>query len=127
MSAYVLKYPKGSVGKARALRRTMTDAARRLWSRLRNNQWGVHFRREVPQGPYYCDFLCVSARLVVEVDGSQHYTEEGHAHDEKRDAYLRRHGFIVLRFSDRDVLTKLDGVLQTIYEHIYQNENSPLL
>src|SRR5437867_9689209 len=119
MSPYRLKYPKGSVGKARAFRRTMTDAGGKLWSRLRGNELGVHFRREVPEGPYYCDFLCVSAKLIVEVDGSQHYTQEGSAHDEKRDRYLRGRGYNVLRFSDHDVLTSIDGVVQTIYEHIH--------
>ncbi|MBI1806824.1 MAG: endonuclease domain-containing protein [Ignavibacteria bacterium] len=126
MSTYRLKYPKGSIGKARSFRRTMTDAGRRLWSRLRNNQLGVHFRREVPHGPYYCDFLCLSAKLVIEVDGSQHYTHEGHAHDEKRDAYLRDQGYTVFRFSDRDVLLNTEGVLQTIYEHICRNSKTHL-
>ena len=100
----------------------MTDAGRKLWSRLRNNQLGVHFRREVPQGPYYCDFLCLSRKLVVEVDGSQHYTAQGLAHDEKRDAYLKKLGYDVLRVSDRDVLTNIDGVMQTIYERVHQSD-----
>lgn len=100
----------------------MTDAGRKLWSRLRNNQLGVHFRREVPQGPYCCDFLSVGVMLIVEVDGSQHYTDKGRAFDQKRDAYLRNQGFTVLRFSDQDVLTNTNGVVQTIYEHIHGDE-----
>ena len=119
MTNYRIKYPKGSVGKARAFRRTMTDAARKLWSRLRNNQVGVHFRREVPKGSYFCDFLSVSAKLVVEVDGSQHYTTKGLVHDKKRDDFLGKEGYTVLRFSDGDVLKNIDGVVETIYEHIH--------
>lgn len=97
----------------------MTDAARKLWSRLRNNQLGVHLRREVPKDPYYCDFLCVSAKLVVEVDGSQHFTPKGLAHDQNRDNYLRKEGYTVLRFTDGDVFKNIDGVVQTIFEHIH--------
>lgn len=105
----------------------MTDAGRKLWVRLRNNQLGVHFRREVPQGPYVCDFLCVSAKLIVEVDGSQHYTAKGKKHDEQRDSYLHEKGFDVLRFSDRDVLVNTDGVLQRIFEHIQHTMDPPHL
>ena len=127
MTTYQLQYPKSGVGRARALRRTMTDSGRKLWSRLRNNQLGVHFRREVPQGPYICDFLCVSANLVVEVDGGEHNTAKGRTHDAKRDSYLKEKGFHVLRFSNQEVLKNIDGVLQSIYEHIQITINSPHL
>lgn len=127
MTIYKLQYPKSGVKKARAQRRTATDAGRKLWSKLRNNQLGVHFRREVPQGPYICDFLCVQIKLIVEVDGGQHATSEGKEHDEKRDAFLRKVGYEVLRFSDRDVLTNIQGVLQKIYETVEQATHSPHL
>ena len=118
MTEYRLHYPKGSVGKARAFRSNMTDAEKKLWSRLRAKQLSVHFRRQVPQGPYYCDFACIGAKLIVEADGNQHYTEKGKAHDRNRDDFLRDRGFTVLRFSDRDILTNIDGVLFKIMEHI---------
>ena len=54
----------------------MAEAERKLWSLLRNNQLGVHFRRLVPFGPYILDFLAIKAQLAVELDGSQHYAPE---------------------------------------------------
>lgn len=119
MTQYRLRYVKGNVSRARALRARMTDAERKLWSVLRGNQFGAHFRRQVPQGPYYCDFLSVKAMLVVEVDGSQHYTREGLAYDNKRDAYLRGRGFRVIRFSNAEVLTNIEGVVRRISEYIH--------
>jgi very-short-patch-repair endonuclease len=65
-------------------------------------------------------FFSFNTKLVVEVDGSQHYTEEGRCKDGMRDAYLRRQGLTILRFSDYDVLTNLDGVVETIWT--YANE-----
>jgi very-short-patch-repair endonuclease len=118
MTDYCLSYPKGSIGRARAFRSNMTDAEKKLWSRLRAKQLGVHFRRQVPQGTYFCDFACISAKLVVEADGGQHYTEKGKTHDAKRDGFLRARGFTVLRFSDRDILKNIDGVVGKIMEHI---------
>ncbi|HQT92593.1 MAG TPA: endonuclease domain-containing protein [Candidatus Kryptobacter bacterium] len=122
MTKYRLKYAKGSIGKARAFRSRLTPTERKLWAGLRGNQFGAHFRRQVPLGPYFCDFLSVKAMLVVEVDGSQHYTKEGLAHDEERDAFLRRRGFTVLRFTDAEVLKNIDGVLQRIFEQVQGGE-----
>ncbi len=118
MTDYRLTYPKGSIGRARAFRSNMTDAEKKLWSRLRAKQLGVHFRRQVPQGKYYCDFACISAKLVIEADGSQHYTKKGKAHDAMRDDFLHSRGFTVLRFSDRDILRNIDGVVGMIMEYI---------
>lgn len=73
MSKYILKFPRSHVALARNLRREMTNAERKLWSLLRNNQVGVYFRRQVPFGPYILDFLLIKAKLVIELDGSQHY------------------------------------------------------
>jgi len=96
----------------------MTEAERKLWRLLRNNQLGVHFRRQVPLGPYVLDFLCLPAKLVVELDGSQHYHKTGLAFDSKRGAYLRAKGLKVFRFNNREFLTNPSGVMQSIYEHI---------
>jgi very-short-patch-repair endonuclease len=96
----------------------MTDAEKKLWSLLRNNRLGVKFRRQVPYGPYILDFYCVKARLVVELDGSQHYTAEGKRRDAKRDAYLRSDGLDVLRFLNDEVLSNEEGVEQVIYEKV---------
>ena len=85
---------------ARRLRRDMTHAERLLWSMLRNRTQGHKFRRQVPRGPYILDFACLSMRLVVELDGSQHCDS---AADALRDAWLESHGFRVLRFSNEDM------------------------
>jgi len=78
----------------------------------------LHFRRQVPFDRYILDFFCSKAKLVIEVDGGQHYTEDGIKADQKRDKYLEAHGFKVLRFSDQDVLTNISGVQQRIYEEV---------
>ena len=118
MHKHLPDYTKSSIPIARRLRREMTDAERRVWSKLRNNQLSVKFRRQVPFGKFILDFYCAQVKLCVELDGSQHYTEEGKLKDEIRDMYLHREGVEVLRFSDREALTNTNGVLQTIYEKI---------
>ncbi|MBI4811110.1 MAG: endonuclease domain-containing protein [Ignavibacteriales bacterium] len=100
----------------------MTDTERKLWAKLRNNQMGVHFRRQVPLGRYFLDFFSLKAKLVIELDGSQHYTDEGLAKDAIRDAFLKDNGLTVLRFSDHEFLTNTYGVLQVIYEHVQYAE-----
>jgi very-short-patch-repair endonuclease len=111
-------YTSSFIGQARRLRLEMTDAERKLWSRLRRNQMQLHFRRQIPFDQYILDFYCSKANLVIEVDGGQHYTKEGIAKDQLRDEYLKQHGLNVLRFSDRDVLLNINGVQQKIYEEI---------
>ena len=120
MKAYkpLPNYTKKLISYARKLRREMTDTERKLWFLLRNNQLGVKFRRQVPFGSYILDFYSVKAKLVVELDGGQHSTDEGIAKDKKRDAYLQENGIKVLRFSDIEVLQNTNGVLQAIYESI---------
>ena len=95
---------------AQRLRKSMTEAEKRLWSRLRRGELGVRFRRQQPIGPYVVDFYCAAARLVVEVDGGQH-NELRKAHDSRRDSWLRDEGYTVLRFWNTDVLANTDGVL----------------
>jgi very-short-patch-repair endonuclease len=96
----------------------MTDAERKLWSILRNKRLGVKFRRQVPYDLYILDFYSVKAKLVIEVDGAQHFTPEGNRRDEIRDADLRSDGLEVLRFTNGDVLTNSEGVEQIIYNKI---------
>jgi len=101
----------------------MTDAERRLWARLRSGRISAKFRRQEPIGSYIVDFACIERGLVIELDGSLHYTDEGKKRDEVRDAYLRSLGFMVLRFSDRDVMNNIEGVCQAILEQVqWKNE-----
>ena len=96
------------------LRNGMTDAERRLWSKLRAEQLGVKFRRQHPLGTYVLDFACLSPKLVVEVDGSQHLDQV--SYDARRSAWLEGQGYIVLRFWANEVLSETDGVVARIVE-----------
>ncbi|HYF54273.1 MAG TPA: DUF559 domain-containing protein [Salinarimonas sp.] len=102
---------------ARILRRALTGPEKRLWKALRQRLPvdGSHFRRQVALGRYVADFCCLKARLVVEVDGNQHGTDDVLAYDAARTAALEAQGFRVLRFSNRDVMTGIDVVLDTIF------------
>jgi very-short-patch-repair endonuclease len=91
--------------KARSLRKSLTKGEVLLWLELRTLKInGLHFRKQAPIGPYIVDFVCHSAKLVVEVDGDLHETEAGKRHDANRDAYLRSLGYEVVRFDSPDVL-----------------------
>ncbi len=104
---------------ARELRKNMTEAEKLLWSKIRRKQLkGYQFYRQKNIGNYIVDFYCPAAKLVIELDGGQHYTPEGMQKDRERDDYLTNLGLTVLRFSDRDVFTNMTGVLQKIYEHL---------
>jgi very-short-patch-repair endonuclease len=105
--------------RARVLRSASTDAERLLWSKLRDRRLaGYKFRRQHPVGPYFADFACVECRLVVELDGGQHYDDEGLRRDAARTTVLQEHGFAVLRLSNRDVLSETEAVLQVIHERL---------
>ena len=94
----------------------MTDAERLVWSRIRRKQLkGLQVYRQRIIGNYIVDFYCPKAKLVVELDGGQHFTEEGLKKDAVR---INNQGFTVLRFSDEEVLSNLDGVLEKIYENM---------
>jgi very-short-patch-repair endonuclease len=104
---------------ARDLRKSATDAERLLWSRLRRRQMdGFKFRRQHSLGPYICDFTCLEAHIVVELDGSQHIEQADY--DRRRDLFLRSKGFRVLRFWNNDVLSRTDAVLETVYPALPQ-------
>ncbi len=103
------------IKKARKLRRSMTDAERRLWHYLRNRQLvNLKFRRQHRVGPYFLDFYCPEKKIVVEVDGGQHYSPNGKYGDRIREEFLQKRGLKVLRYSNRDVLLNIEGVLKDI-------------
>src|SRR5467141_288178 len=100
---------------ARALRKNSTDAERLLWSELRDHRLnGASFRRQVPIGSYIADFMCHAAKLVIELDGGQHFSDGQEASDARRSATIEARGFRVLRFSNHDVMANRAGVLETI-------------
>ena len=111
----MLNYRSDLKAKARTLRSNQTDAEQRLWLRLRRKQLlGCTFNRQKPLDSFVVDFYCHQARLVVEVDGGQHFLPEGLSQDSERDARLNKMGLNVLRFSNHEVMTNLDGVLERI-------------
>ena len=98
---------------ARGLRSNPTDAERSLWSRLRAEQLGHRFRRQVPLGHFVADFVCMERRLIVEIDGGQHVES---SHDAVRDEWLMGRGFRVIRFWNNDVLNQGNAVVQAILD-----------
>ena len=101
----------------RELRNNMTDAERRLWSTIRMKQInGYQFYRQGIIGNYIVDFFCPKAKLVIEVDGGQHYFDEMAEADRIRGEYLSNLGLKVLRFNNTDVLENIEGVVERIYE-----------
>jgi len=99
--------------RARKLRRTQTDAERKLWSLLRNRQLlGSKFRRQHPIGPFFADFCCPERRLVVELDGGQHVAMADA--DRRRTVLLETRGYRVLRFWDHELLQQPESVLEVI-------------
>jgi very-short-patch-repair endonuclease len=99
-------------GRARELRRSLTQPERTLWAMLRRNQLGVHFRRQHPMGRYILDFYCASVKLCVEIDGPSHEGRE--SRDEHRTNILARDGIRVIRFTTADVEQRPATVLAAI-------------
>ena len=101
------------LARAREMRREPTPAERALWRMLRDRRLEDHkFRRQLRIEPYIVDFVCLERRLIIEADGGQH-SENGY--DERRDAFLKREGFEVLRLWNNDILTNSAGVFDTIF------------
>jgi len=104
---------------ARKLRKSSTDAERRLWYRLRGARLdGCKFRRQHPIGPFVADFACIERRLVVELDGGQHI--ELARRDAARSEYLRLRGWRVVRFWDNETLDDTDAVVECILESLVE-------
>ncbi len=104
---------------AHELRNRSTDSEQRLWQRLRNRRLGgFKFRRQYPIEGYVVDFICIEAKLVVELDGGQHADEAAIEYDRRRSEAIEAHGFRVIRFWDCDVLRDLDAVEQMIYREL---------
>ncbi len=100
---------------SRKLRNNLTDAEKFLWYFLRADNLGVKFRRQAVIGKYIVDFACYEKKLVIEIDGGQHYESSG---DKVRDQWLRSQGFTVLRFWNNEVLENREGVVLKIIEHL---------
>ena len=108
---------------ARALRKNMTDAERKLWFALRDRRFAnFKFRRQVPTGRFIADFICFERRVVIEVDGGQHLESQ---HDKERDLWFAGEGFVTLRYWNNDVLKNLEGVLTVILDVLHKQPPHP--
>ncbi len=110
--------------RAKELRANLTEPERRLWYHLRANRLGVKFQRQVVLAPYIADFAARSERLVIELDGDTHVGSE--AYDSSRTAALVTQGYRVVRFTNSDVMTNLDGVLRAILIELGRDPDTPL-
>ena len=94
------------------LRKALTPAERKLWSRIRNDQLEVNFRRQHAIGNFIPDFVCIEKKLILELDGSQHLEQA--EYDEERTKYFETLGYKVIRFWNHDVMNNIEGVLLAI-------------
>ena len=114
---------KRPTARSRELRLNATDAERKLWAQLSARKIaGVRFNRQFPIGPFICDFVSRTAKLVIEVDGGQHAIDV--EKDRSRTAYLQAQGYRVIRFWNNDVLDRIEGVVTEI-ERALANMPSP--
>ena len=98
----------------------MAEAERKLWYKIKNRQLGIKFRRQQPTGNYIVDFICFDKRLIIEIDGGEHFENRN---DEIRDRWFKKQGYRVLRFWNNEVLSNVKGVL----ELIRRNATLPLI
>ena len=101
------------------LRKTETEAEKLLWEKLKNNQLGgFKFRRQHPISLYIADFYCHRLKLIIEIDGGYHFTKEQIQKDEERTKILEFNGVNVIRFSNDEVLSNIDNVLNEIKKYL---------
>lgn len=104
--------------KAREMRRNPTEAESVLWNYLSGDKLGVHFRRQHPVFGYIPDFVCIGQKLIIEIDGGYHLADEQPELDAERTQWLNKAGFHVLRFTNEEVLSDIDSVLEEISDMI---------
>ena len=112
-------------GRARELRKNMTPWEKKLWYQFLRGA-PVRFQRQKPIGNYIVDFYCSAKKLVIEVDGGQHYEVDGQLYDQQRTEVLRRYGIKVLRFSNLEIQENFPGVCETILRWILHSEDDIL-
>jgi very-short-patch-repair endonuclease len=116
-----------AVEKARLLRQRQTDAESVLWCHLRGRRLhGYKFRRQYPVGEYVVDFICLSGRLVVELDGEYHLDPDQRIYDDERSRFLRATGFNVQRFWNEEVLKNTADTLEAILQYLKNPPSLPL-
>ena len=112
--------------RVRVLRQHSTDAERAIWFALRDRRLGGYkFRRQHPVGAFFADFACIETKLIVEIDGSQHFDATNVDADHARTKALQQIGFTVLRFDNRQALTERAAVLETIQQWLLRHHPHP--
>jgi very-short-patch-repair endonuclease len=105
------------------LRNNLTSAEATLWKYLKGSQLGKKFRRQHSAGNYIIDFYCATERIAIELDGKNHFTEDGMKYDEVRTFYLNSLNIKVLRFENVRVFQELDKVLEEIKAALYHPDH----
>ena len=101
--------------RAKELRQTLTRAEALLWRYLKAHHIdGLAFRRQVPMGHFIADFVCHAARIIIEIDGASHDFETRQRRDQRRDEWFASQQYLVVRFSNEQVLKNLEGVIESI-------------
>lgn len=114
-----LLYNRNLKGFSRQLRANFTDAENLLWSKIRKKQIKNHqFLRQKPIGNYIVDFYCNKAKLAIEIDGGQHFEDNNIRNDKIREAFLKKLGLRIMRFTNLDVLKNTENVVEKIYREI---------
>ena len=119
----MIKYNKNNIKFAKELRKNMTPWERKLWYDFLRN-YPIRFQRQKCIGEYIADFYCAKARLIIELDGNQHYTEAGIEHDENRTYVINLYGFEVIRFSNYDISKNFEGVCIEIDKKVKERINT---
>lgn len=109
---------------ARHNRREMTKSETILWQTLRSEFRGIRFRRQHPIGDYIADFLCVTEKLVIEVDGGYHSEPQQQQEDQWRTEYLQSKGYRVIRFTNEEIDTNVNDVIYKIKEELSNIEEN---
>lgn len=111
----IVKTSDRALSFARSLRKNMTPAEKLLWRKLRAGRCAdFKFRRQVPIGSYIVDFACITAKLIIEIDGNSHYRAGAQERDRKREGVLQDLGFTFMRFGERECLESIDSIVERI-------------
>ena len=119
----MIKYDGRLLTRARELRKEMTPQERKLWYNFLRHYPVKFYKQKIIDG-FIVDFYCDSAKLVIELDGSQHYTAEGQAYDLERSSIIEQHGIQVLRFSNTDVNVRFRQVCEHIHNIVENRRNT---
>lgn len=107
-------YSSNLLNNRKELRKESTPYEQLVWNAIRSKKLGVKFRRQVSIGGFIVDFCCLKLKLIIEIDGAEHYTPIGAFNDGNRDAILWKTGYTILRFENQEVYKNLENVIECI-------------